>query len=226
MIHRSRRLRPTPALAVLIIVLAVAFAGVAWAGIPGSDGVINSCYNASSNPSGQLRVIDAAAGAKCAKNEKALTFNQIGPKGDQGVQGIQGIPGVAGVQGIPGAAGKDGADGTDGTNGSNGTDGTSDVHQASSSSDGPLSVSVPAGKYLVVGDARVDLSDTDYQDAVCSLQGTVVAIERTNGETNIPIMGTVDLASPGTITLDCGGFSIFSISKRMFVTRVTSVING
>jgi hypothetical protein len=224
MIHRSRRLRPTPALAVLIIVLAVAFAGVAWAGIPGSDGVINSCYNASSNPSGQLRVIDAATGAKCAKNEKALTFNQIGPKGDQGVQGIQGIPGVAGVQGIQGAPGKDGTDGTDGTNGTNGT---SDVHQASSGSfAGPLSVSVPAGKYLVVGDARLGVSDTDFQDAVCSLQGTVVAIERTNGETNIPIMGTVDLASPGTITLDCGGFSIFSISKRMFVTRVTSIING
>ena len=98
----------------------MAAAGVAAAGIPGADGVIHSCYNASSNPSGQLRVIDAEAGAKCAKNEKALTFNQRGPKGDTGPAGPtgpQGIPGPKGdrvprdrraIQGIPGPEGDPG----------------------------------------------------------------------------------------------------------------------
>jgi hypothetical protein len=50
--------------------------------------VIHACYNASSNPSGSLRVIDAEAGAKCAKNEKPLDFNQTGPQGPQGPAGI------------------------------------------------------------------------------------------------------------------------------------------
>jgi hypothetical protein len=34
------------------------------------------------------------------------------------------------------------------------------------------------------------------------------------------------LASAGTISLDCGGYNIFVWSRRMFVTRVTSIING
>jgi hypothetical protein len=72
--------------------------------------VIHSCYNASSNPSGQLRVIDVEAGAKCAKNEKALNFNQRGPQGDAGPagpagpQGPKGDTGPAGPQGPAGAS--------------------------------------------------------------------------------------------------------------------------
>lgn len=54
----------------------LAAVGVGYAAIPSGDGVIHSCYNASSHPSGQLRVIDQEAGAKCSKNEKALAFNQ------------------------------------------------------------------------------------------------------------------------------------------------------
>ena len=42
----------------------------------------------------------------------------------------------------------------------------------------------------------------------------------------LPIMGTVTLANPGTITINCGGFSITNEFKRMFVTRVTSIIDG
>src|SRR5829696_3189903 len=45
----------------------LAAVGVGWGAIPSPDGVIHSCYNANSNPSGQLRVIDADAGAKCAR---------------------------------------------------------------------------------------------------------------------------------------------------------------
>jgi hypothetical protein len=43
---------------------------------------------------------------------------------------------------------------------------------------------------------------------------------------NLPIMGTVTLAAPGNITISCGGYSISTVYKRMFVTRVTSIING
>jgi collagen triple helix repeat protein len=84
---------------------------IGHAAIPGAGGVISACYNVSSNPSGSLRVIDAQAGAKCAKNEKLLTFNQTGP------QGLKGDPGT------PGTNGTDGVDGTNGTDGKNGVDG-------------------------------------------------------------------------------------------------------
>ncbi len=112
-----------PALALVAVMAAV---GVGYAAIPSANGVINSCYNAGSNPSGQLRVIDIEAGAKCAKNEKALSFNQQGPKGEKGDKGDKGDPCLSsdpacvGPQGPPG---EDGIDGTDGTDGTNGTDG-------------------------------------------------------------------------------------------------------
>ena len=64
--------------------------GIGYAAIPAGNGVISSCYNASSNPSGQLRCHRQGVWAKCAKNEKALDFNQIGPKGDKGDKGDQG----------------------------------------------------------------------------------------------------------------------------------------
>ena len=82
------------ALAVLGVLAAV---GIGYAAIPSSDGVIHGCLNTSSNPSGALRVIDTDAGAKCAKNEKALNFNQQGPKGDPGAPGPKGDQGAPGV---------------------------------------------------------------------------------------------------------------------------------
>jgi hypothetical protein len=101
----------------------LATAGLGWAAIPSGDVATHSCYNASSNPSGGLRVIDAEAGAKCAKNEKPLNFNQQGPKGDRSDTGPQGLPGKDGVDGTNGVNGADGRDGIDGTNGTDGTDG-------------------------------------------------------------------------------------------------------
>ncbi len=52
-----RRLRRSPAMAVAIAVLVVAVSGVAYATIPGSNGVISGCY---SKLTGALRVIDAS----------------------------------------------------------------------------------------------------------------------------------------------------------------------
>jgi hypothetical protein len=68
----------------------LAACGIAYAAIPSADGVIHSCYNAGSNPAGQLRVIDAEAGGKCSKNEKPLNWNATRPKGDTGAPGMSG----------------------------------------------------------------------------------------------------------------------------------------
>jgi hypothetical protein len=92
---------------------ALAAVGVSLAAIPGSDGVIHGCYSTVGGFSGQLRVIDPQAGAKCLRQEKAIDWNQRGPqgapgapgpKGDAGPQGDTGPQGPQGLQGAPGTS--------------------------------------------------------------------------------------------------------------------------
>ena len=61
-------------------VLLALFAGVAYATIPGSDGVIRGCYAKSG---GTLRVIDASV-TNCKASETALNWNVGGPAGPPG----------------------------------------------------------------------------------------------------------------------------------------------
>jgi hypothetical protein len=63
--------------------------------------VISGCYD----KVGKLRVIDTAAGAKCASGEKPLAWNQQGPPGPAGPQGATGPQGEPGP---PGPAGESG----------------------------------------------------------------------------------------------------------------------
>jgi hypothetical protein len=154
------------------------------------------------------------------------SWNQQGPAGPQGIQGIQGVAGPAGAAGATGATG---AAGATGATGATGAAGTSEVYQASNGSfgQGDISVSVPAGAYLVVGYARVANADGDFQNAVCAIQGAVVSSETVppdGASANLPIMGTVVLGAPGTITLSCGGFAINTHYKRMFAIKVTSIL--
>jgi hypothetical protein len=93
------RVRPSPALIIAIVALFVALGGVAYATIPGSDGVIHGCYL---NKNGTLRVIDPGAGQKCSGFETAVQWNQTGPRG---LQGLQGSPGAAGPAGPAGPTG-------------------------------------------------------------------------------------------------------------------------
>ena len=107
------------ALAATVIVV-----GVAYAGIPGSDGTINGCYL---KVTGGLRVIDPAKNEKCLPAlETALSWNSKGVKGDPGAPGAAGAPGTPGAPGAPGAQGlpgKDGASGSPGLPGKDGVDG-------------------------------------------------------------------------------------------------------
>ena len=70
-----------------IAVLAAMVGGIAYSAIP-SGGVIQGCY---SNRNGTLHVIDVAAGARCARNETALAWNQAGRVGPQGAVGPRGL---------------------------------------------------------------------------------------------------------------------------------------
>lgn len=84
----------------LTVTAVLVLAGIGYAAIPGSDGVIQTCYNTTY---GNLRVIDPSAGQACLKSEKALPISQTGPKGDTGATGPTG---PTGPEGPPGPAGE------------------------------------------------------------------------------------------------------------------------
>jgi hypothetical protein len=85
------RTKTVPALIAAVSMLAVA--GIAYATIPDSGGVIHGCYT---TKDGSLRVIDPGAGGACdAKKETALDWNQTGPTGATGPQGPTGPTGTS-----------------------------------------------------------------------------------------------------------------------------------
>ena len=85
--------------------------GVAWATIPGSDGVIQGCYG---RALGGLRVIDTGRGQSCNSFEVPLSWSQMGPKGDTGAQGPTGDQGPQGLKGDTGDQGPQGPPGLSG----------------------------------------------------------------------------------------------------------------
>jgi hypothetical protein len=191
--------------------------GIAYGAIPGAGAVIQGCYDSGGN----LKVVNALP---CPKSYTALAWNQQGVKGDTGATGATGEDGINGV---------DGTNGTNGTNGAPGAAGTSDVFHATK---GPavtlagtlLSVSVPAGNYLVVATAGVLNQDGDPQTATCSRVGGFSTDVRLGGVgdgavfTDVPIVDTVSLASPGTIAIECHGFTVVSGEARLTATKVTA----
>jgi hypothetical protein len=66
-----------------VLLIGATFAGVAWATIPGEDGVIHACYLRSG---GTLRVIDGSV-TSCKRGEVALNWNVSGPRGQPGPAG-------------------------------------------------------------------------------------------------------------------------------------------
>ena len=84
--RRSRRLHALVLLTGLALV-AVVIGGIAWAAIP-QNGVYTGCFHKSN---GNLRVIDASE--TCKPNEKRITWNQEGQKGEPG-SGVAGYYGT------------------------------------------------------------------------------------------------------------------------------------
>ena len=115
----GRLTRRTGIVALAAVAAAVA-AGMAFATIPGSGGVINGCFD---QQSGLLRVIDTGAGGKCRNTETPISWNERGPQGDPGPQGPRGETGEAGPQGASGPQGGRGPQGEAGAQGPKGETG-------------------------------------------------------------------------------------------------------
>lgn len=132
--------RRGPRLLVLAGAALATTAGVAFATIPGSTGVINGCYE---KRTGILRVIDTEAGKRCLSFETAISWNQGGAAGPQGPMGDQGPTGDKGPQGDPGEKGPVGDQGPQGNPGEKGPLGDQ----------GPLGDKGPPGDKGRTGDA-------------------------------------------------------------------------
>jgi hypothetical protein len=214
----------------------VAAGGIANAAIPSADGVIHACYNSSSKPSGQLRVIDPQTGATCAKNETALNFNQQGPKGDKGLPGADGKDGLDGAPGVDGADGADGVDGLDGADGQNGAPGpagTSAVFIARGAGfDGTeifyqnsVSVSVSPGSYAISARGRVFNADGDFQSSHCDLSTGASVSTSGEGRTMEPfsLIDAGTFSGLTTIALSCHGFRAQGVGLVLSAIRVDAV---
>jgi Collagen triple helix repeat (20 copies) len=142
------------------VLLALA-AGIAYASIPDSSGVIQACYQ---KVNGQLRVIDTSKGGTCNSSETALSWNQTGPIGAKGTTGAKGSTGANGINGQKGATGPPGANGTNGAKGATGPKGPAGgldsvqvVSQNVAGTGGfvTLFVDCPAGTTLTGGGAQI-----------------------------------------------------------------------
>ena len=230
--------RPSPGTALSLVALVVAASGAAYAAIPSADGVIHGCYNASSNPSGQLRVIDAEAGAKCGKNEKVLDFNQRGPKGDTGPQGPQGVQGPQGDQGPKGDTGATGPAGPAGPAG-----GVSDAYIAAHTgyvgvpSDlhlhEVLTLSLPAGSYVLMAKGNAVDFDRAFH-AGCRLMLNDVTIDAAHPDgdggpiygQDFAMVGTGSLSSAGTASLACNAIDydgVQVVDTKIVATKVGAI---
>ena len=91
----------------IALTVGLAAAGIAYASIPGPDGVIHGCYLKSG---GNVRVIDSTA--KCKATETSLDWNQRGVTGPRGATGARGTTGPTGPAGITLFANVNGIDGS------------------------------------------------------------------------------------------------------------------
>jgi Collagen triple helix repeat (20 copies) len=147
-------------IALLAIAGVAAAVGVGYAAIPSGDGVIDGCYN---KGSGQLRVIDAATGSSCDKNEKPLTWSQRGPKGDAGPAGAAGPVGPKGDTGATGPAGPKGDTGATGPAGPKGDIGPTGP-QGAQGLTGPAGPQGPAGPAGISSAAFATASHKDLPE--------------------------------------------------------------
>jgi hypothetical protein len=165
----------------------LATVGIGYAAIPAADGTIRGCYATSGTllqSKGAARIVDS--GEACRSSEKALSWNQKGPKGDtgpQGVQGEQGGKGDTGPQGVQGEQGGKGDTGPQGIQGVAGPAGVSAGDQVffwagrgrAGLQNLELSNTLPAGSYVievhVEATAFPSSSDPPAKEAVCSVPG-------------------------------------------------------
>lgn len=166
---------------VTVLASAATAAGVSFgvaAAIPDPAGVIHACVRTGGllQPPGDLRVVD---GVECRSTEKALSWNQVGPRGPQGETGPQGTQGTQGAQGPQGVQGPRGFTGDKGDRGEPGLPsvayfdqvGAFRIHHGDDIPNLPviMSVTVPAGSYVIQAKGTAADSEDSPNSGGCLL---------------------------------------------------------
>lgn len=208
----ARRL-PSPATVISVTALLFALGGTGYA----ATTLIHASVSRGQTPKRPTN--DRAADAR----QLSAFFNShrrglVGPRGAAGAAGAAGVPGSAGAQGPQGVAG---AQGIQGVQGPTGPSAAYSATQAGSilnaTADTVLSLSLPAGKYVLSASVRAGNFDTVNGVAVfCTLEqhststgltsaGARLQANATNNawETTLSPVATVVLSSPDAIDLDC-----------------------
>jgi len=177
-----------------------------------------------------------------------VTLGAVGPKGDKGDVGLQGPagpvgpPGLPGPQGLQGPEGPVGPQGPQGPQGLPGASGTSHAFQSSTGVNGQLvgdlsgagldvlSLSVPAGNYVVLGNVVLFNTDPDQQRVVCNFNtgpASTASIElgglQNTSETTLALHDVTGLPSPGNITLHCQGFKVSFMNAVITAIKVDAI---
>lgn len=191
---------------------------IAFASIPGANGVINGCYNRNGDSS--LRVIDSTA--QCRFNEIALNFSQTGPRGLQGLQGPQGMPGAPGAPGIAGTSGV--------------SEAYTVRHPELTGQEFRLptillSKDVPAGSYVI--NAKVETANTTTlggRNITCNLSTGDSSLVRLDEAFNasrqvVALQDTATFEVPTTITITCesSGNSTFALNSALTAIKVNAI---
>ncbi len=199
----GQRVRFVMLVAVAVMLVA---GGIAYASIPGPDGVIHGCYNTNK---GDLRVIDPSSSKKslssCGQDETTLNWNQTGPTGARGPTGP--------------------SDGWDGQ-----ASGTVPAYPGSVVLSGGAT-GIPAGSYLISGQVDADRLGTGSAEIRCfpyfagNSAGTAadLYVSSTSGAAS-PLSGDMILDSTTTFTVECqelfGGTPGIPVVARVHAIRV------
>jgi hypothetical protein len=211
--------------------------GIAYATIPGGDGVIHGCYT---NRGGVLTVIDPSAGQQCSALQTPISWNQTGPTGPQGPTG------PTGPQGPTGPAGPTGPQGPQGDPGPQGPPGVSEgaflssgffqvVHLGQYYTD-VAQIPLGAGKWLVSVSVSLLNLDTSGPEIVrCNLGADTSNLDQERGETRlgafttsgdterITISEAVDSSYPAHATLGCGANDSATPNVIAFHVQFTAI---
>jgi len=199
----SRRARVS---VLVVVAVMLAAGGMAYASIPGPDGVIHGCYNTNK---GDLRVLDPSSSKKdlssCGKDETPLDWNQTGPAGAKGPTGP--------------------SDGWDGQ-----ASGTVPTYPGSIVLSGGAT-GIPPGSYLISGQVDADRLGSGSAEIRCfpyfagSSAGIAadLYVSSTSGASS-PLSGDMILGGTTTLTVQCqelaGGTQPIAVVARVHAIRV------
>jgi hypothetical protein len=230
--HRFSFVRKPAAVVAIAAAALLVVAGVAYATIPDSGGVIHGCYSKSG---GSLRVIDVSV-TNCQKSETALDWNVQGQQGPQvpaGPQGAPGQQGPAGPQGNPGPQGPAGPPGPSGlSHGYLASTSNVPISQAPAFSEVALLSAVPDGNYMVSAQIGAVDSGGSNPDIRCrvSVNGSVIpgTDSRAPGqdsEATLTIVSAAPLTGGGnSVSVSCEtGDSTTTANANLTLVRVDAL---